>query len=553
MLITKFNKMIRNRFVWWIIGGIVIITFVGWFSPHGGCETAPQAGQAGTLDGQPVTDNELRAARFDTYLEFCIMSGRKPAVTPEVDKALLDLAWKRVAALRMARKVGLTIPSDAELLAELQRQPTFQANGAFSKNLYLAFERNVLLPLGSTASQFENKLREDIMLHKLQTSVASAAWMSPLEIQRLASRYADNFRIHYVTLGTDLVADSEIMLSAETVKSFYTAHTNLFEIPPRVAVRYVTIPVSNYLGKAVIEETAVEEYYDTHTEEFTTDGTNGTKIITSLDKVRSSISNLLVKESAAQIARDVGTEMVVSLAPARDGTASVFENVAVTNGFLVQTTALFEAAGPVPGIDGEIEFITAAFKLRPTPDDYFSDAVSGNNSVYILALSTNAEPYVPSFEEVRAKVEPLARQKAVQDALTHKAESIRRKFQEGLTQNETFATLAKQQSMNVATTSYFSAYSAPQALSSPEILEEIVTLNRGEISDLLSTTNGYMIAFVVDRKPASEDEAAVVRNQLGSNISRRRTRILFSDWQDAMVKAAHKNNDVPAGEPPADE
>jgi hypothetical protein len=318
-------------------------------------------------------------------------------------------------------------------------------------------------------------------------------------------------------------------------------------------VRYVTIPVSNYLSKATVEAAAVEEYYDTHTDEFTVDGTNGTKTVSPLEESRNAISNLLVKESATQTARDVGTDMVVSLAPARDGTASVFEKVAETLGFNVRTTGLFDAAGPVPDIDGEIEFITAAFKLRPTPDDYFSDAVMGNNSVYILALSTNAEAYVPSFDQVRVKVEPLARQKAVQDALSRKAESIRRKFQEGLSQNETFATLAKQQSINVSTTSYFSAYSAPESLSSRDLLEAIVTLNRGEISDLLSTTNGYMIAFVADRKPASEDEAAAVRNQLGANVSRRRTRILFSEWQDIIVKAGHKNNEAPVEETPAEE
>jgi peptidyl-prolyl cis-trans isomerase D len=553
MLITKFNKMIRNRIIWWFIGGIVIITFVGWFSPHGGCEGTPQAGQAGTLDGQPVTEAELREARFDIYLQFFIMSGRKPANTPEADKALRDLAWKRVAALRMARKVGLTPPTDAEVLAEIQRLPIFQGNGTFSKNQYLAFERNVLAPLGSTAAQFEKKLREDIMIQKLQFSAASAAWLSPQEIQLLVARYADNFRVNYVILGTNLVTASDVKLTPELIKAYYSDHTNLFEVPPRVAVRYVTLPVSNYLSRAAVEAIAVEEYYDTHTDEFTVEGTNGTKIISPIAEVRTSISNLLVKESATQSARDIGTDMVVSLAPARDGTASVFEKVAENLGFTVKTTALFEAAGPVPDIDGEIEFLAAAFKLRPTPDDYFSDAVTGNDSVYVLALSTNAEPYVPAFEVISDKVEPLARQNAIQDALTRKADSIRRKFQEGLAQNETFSALAKQQSMNVITTGYFSAYSVPDALSSPEILDGIVTLNRGEISDLLSTTNGYMVAFVADRKAASEDEAAVVRNQLGVNVSRRRAGILFSEWQDAMVKAGHKNNDDTAGETPDEE
>jgi hypothetical protein len=553
MLITKFNKMIRNRIVWWIIGGIVIITFVGWFSPHGGCETVPQAGRGGTLDGQPVTDAELRSARFNTYLEFCMMSGRKPAITPEVDTLLNEMAWKRVAALRMAATLGLNPPTDAEVLAELQRQSVFQANGAFSKNQYLAFEQNVLGPLGASKVQFENKVREDILLHKLQGSVASAAWMSPMEFQRIISRYADNFRVNYVTLGTNLVSASDVKLTDEDIKSFYTAHTNLFEVPPKVSVRYVTLPISNYLAGVAVEATAVEEYYDTHTDEFTVPGTNDTKVISPIEEVRGYISNLLVRESAMQAARDKATDMVVALAPTRDGTASVFENVASDFGLNVKTTALFDAEGPVAGIDGEFEFVTAAFKLRPTQDDYFSDAVTGNNAVYVLALATNTEAYIPAFETVISKVKPLAHEQAVQNALTVKAEAIRRKFQEGLNKNETFATLAKQQAMNVSTTGYFSAYTATDALSDPEILENIVSLNRGELSDVLATTNGFMIAFVADRKPASDEEAAVVKSQLGATIARRRARILFSEWQDAMLKAGRKNDTAAPATPPPEE
>jgi peptidyl-prolyl cis-trans isomerase D len=537
MLITKFNKMIRNRIVWWIIGGIVIITFVGWFSPHGGCETTAPTGQAGSLDGQPVTAAELRTARFDTYLDFCMMSGRKPSMTPQLDKILDEMAWKRVAALRMAKSIGLNPPTDAELLAEIQRQQIFQANGAFSKNQYLAFERNFLTPLGATTAQFENKLREDMILYKLQSSVASAAWVSPPELQRMVARYADNFRVDYVTLGTNMVSGSDISLTDDDIKAFYTDHTNLFEIPPRVGVRYVSLPISNYLSKADVETITIEEYYDTHTDEFTTTDTNGTKVLAPIEDVRSSISNLLVRESSTQAARDAGTDLVISLAPARDGAPSVFEKVAEAAGLAVKTTALFNAEGPVPDINGDFDFINAAFKLRPTPDEYFSDAVLGNDSVYILALATNAEPYVPAFEDVSAKVKPLAHEEAVKAALTRAAESVRRKFQEGLSKNESFAVLAKQQTLNVSTTEYFSAYSPPEAMNSPEILESIVVLNRGELSDLISVTNGYVIACIADRKPASEEEASAVRSQLGANIVRRRARILFSEWQAAMVKA----------------
>ena len=552
MLITKFNKMIRNRIVWWFIGGIVIVTFVGWFSPHGGCDTGPRMGQAGTFNGEPVTDAELRAARFNTYLDVCMASGRKPAITPELDAALNDMAWKRVAALRIARAIGLQNPSDAELLAELQQQSIFQENGAFSRGRYRAFEQNVLAALGATTTQFENKLREDSILLKLQGTTASAAWVSPAELQRVVSRYADNLSVEYVRLSTNLVSASSIKLTDSDLLAFYAAHTNLFTVPERVAVRYVSLPISNYLAKANPTTTEVEEYYDTHTDEFTATDTNGTKVVSPLDEVRNSVSNLLIHATATQAARDAGTDFAVALAPARDGSASVFEKVAADLHLPVKTTDLFSAEGPALGIrDDDYDFIAAAFKLRGTPDDYFSDPIAGKDFVRVLALSTNAESYVPAFEDVKAKVQPFALRQAMEEALTKTAASIRAKFQEGLNQKEHFAALAKQQAMNVHTTGFFSAYSAPEALSSPEVLEDLTLLGRGELSNVIPATNGYLIAYIKDRKPASEDEAGVVRSQLGRGIVRRRARILFSEWEDRLLKAGRKT-DRPTERPSAD-
>jgi peptidyl-prolyl cis-trans isomerase D len=444
----------------------------------------------------------------------------------------------------MAKALGLKPPSDDELLSELQRQPVFQANGTFSRSQYRAFERNVLSQLGATTAQFENKLREDIILTKLQATAAAAAWISPMETQRLVARYGDSFQIQYVTLNSNLVSQSEVKVTAEDLQAFYASHTNLFEVPSKTAVRYVEFPISNHLSKASVTADAVEEYYDTHTDRFTETGTNGTKVITPIDAVRDSVSNLLIHETATQVARDLATDFVVALTPARDGAASPFESVAGEFGVGVKTSGLFAAEGPVAGIDAGQDWIAAAFKLRPTPEDYFSDAITGTGSVYVLALATNTEAYVPAFEEVRSKVEPLARAKAAQDALIRKGESVRRTFQEGLAQKESFAALAKQQALNIHTTAFFSAFSAPEALNSGEILEEIVLLNRGDLSTLLASTNGYTIAYVVDRKPASEDDAQVVRTQLGANVMRRRARILFSEWQESLVQTGRKTKTV---------
>lgn len=534
MLITKFNKMIRNRIVWWIIGGIVIITFVGWFSPRGGCEKLPDTGHAGALNGVPVTDAELRQARFNTYLSLCLMVGRIIPMSEEVDAELRDQAWKRIAALREAQAMGITA-SDDEVLDMIKRDPQFNVSGGFSKERYNQFVRSVLGALNTSVTQFEHQLAENIILQKLQGLTASAAWVSPADMNRIVSRYADGFALQYVTLPTN-AHTGEITVSESELQAFFDAHTNRFIIPERVGVQYVQYAVSNYLAKAVTDATAVEEYYDTHSEEFTTTDTNEVKTVAPLETVRGAISNKLVHLAALELARNTASDFVIALAPGRDGIGANFATLAAATGLTVHATGLFDAQDGPAGLKVSPAFIEAAFRLRPTPDECFSDAVVESNAVYVLNLLTNTEARLPELAEVRDTVLPLAKEKARQDKLSKKAAELRERLAADLKSGQTFKAAAQAASMNVATTEVFTVYTAPEVLNAAETLEEITSKDTGELTDVLTTTNGLVIAYIAERKAASADESAAVKAQIGMNITRRRARTLFGEWQESLIR-----------------
>jgi hypothetical protein len=89
--------------------------------------------------------------------------------------------------------------------------------------------------------------------------------------------------------------------------------------------------------------------------------------------------------------------------------------------------------------------------------------------------------------------------------------------------------------MNVSTTEYFSASAAPDALSSSDILGDITLRNAGELSAVLPGTSGLMIAYIVDRRPAGQAELGSIQNQVFMNTNRRRSRIIFNDWEKSLV------------------
>ena len=102
--------------------------------------------------------------------------------------------------------------------------------------------------------------------------------------------------------------------------------------------------------------------------------------------------------------------------------------------------------------------------------------------------------------------------------------------------------LAKAKALNVNTTAVFSAVSAPDALSSPEILGDITVRNAGELSEVLPGANGLIIAYVAERKPAGADELATVQNQVATSVIRRRSRLIFGDWQKSLISNGKKKD-----------
>ena len=544
MLIMKFNKMIRNKVVWWFIAGIVIITFVGWFSPRGGCDNGRPVGTAGTLNGNPVTDQELREARLNTYMGLCLSVGRIITITPRLDKELREMSWKRVAALRAAHEMGITSSPD-EVLAMLKRDPQFQEAGVFSRQKYQYFCQSVLGSLNATMSQFEHQLTENIILQKLHGLTAAAVWVSPEELNRMTARYADSFRLDYVSLDTNSIPADTVKVTEADLQAYFTQNTNAFMVPRKVSVRYIDIPVTDYLTKALdkVDTNSIEEYYAAHSDEFTTADTNGVKTATPLEQVSAVISNRLIHEAAVQLARDAANDLSDSLVPdPRAGNAATFESVAAKARRPVLKTDLFDMETELSGIDAGAAFNRAAFRLRPAADERFSDAIAGSNHVYLLTLTTNTEAYIPEFNAVRDQVKAPAFTKATIEALGKKAKDLHLYFQTGLNNKQTFLGLAKSMTLNVHTTAVFSAYSAPDELSSPEILDDITARNAGELSDVLPGATGLIIAYITERTPASADELSSVQHQVVTSTIRRRTRILFGEWQKSLVSGDKKKD-----------
>ena len=587
MLISKFHRLIQSRLLWASFLIIIVFSFVIWGTrvPKQS-KAAAEANSEGKLNGKPVSREEFRKAYFDTYMSVVLAVGKPINVTKKIDEEIRKSAWRRIVALKEAKDLQLGA-SDDEVRATIQAHPGFSTDGRFNPNQYNAFIQNFLASLGFSELQFEEHVRGEIALQKLQYMVQQAVLVPPSDINRTFRSLSDKFDIEYVAL-TVTNFEKEVNVTREDAHKYFLADPELFKIPEMVRVKYVQIPVGKYLSDmTVTNEDEALAYYDEHIDEYRVTNTvsetvtnllaAGSNTVTTIvtnkavtldfDQVKTNIFEAMTLEAARNRASEMATDFVVTLTPDRDGNSPKFEDAAQKAGLEVKKLEPFTLDDHVPGIDAGLMFNRAAFNLNMAAEESFSDAVVGSNYVYVIALDEKIPARVPEFDEVADKVMVAARENALAETLSKKANEIREASVKAIDKGETFAKALSAYDLKPVAMKEFTATEASEMTNDyiSVILRGILPRNQGEVTDLLSTDDAVVIAYVEKRTPGSAAALDSLKQQIEETVKRQRVRIMFEDFQDYLLKQAQfedrmkavaaaeegmdETNDVPSEEP----
>lgn len=578
MLITKFHSLIRNRLLWAAFLVIIVFTFVIWGTTTSGSKTQEGANSAGKLDGKYVPMEEFRRSYFSTYMSIVLNVGRPLNVTAEMDREIKQAAWRRLAALRQAEALGLTANND-EVIATIRAHQGFQYEGQFSPQHYQAFVQNVLNRLGFSEMQFEEHVRQEIALQKLQYMLQQAVLVTPYEINRAIATLSDSFEVDYVAIAEQDVED-EVKVGEEEARALFLKDPAAFTIPPKVTLRYVAIPLSGFTTNVTVTEEEALVYYDDFMDSFVR--TNRVRVadagatgdtntaaeaeavwsneVTQLtfDEVKTNIIERITRERARDKAVEAATELVIQLAPDRDGQAPAFEDVMAKAGLEIRTAGPFAENEPVEGVEAGLEFNRAAFNLRKTSDEYFSDAIAGSNTVYVLGLTERLDARVPEFEEVSEAVLEVARRQAIAEAITKKAQAVR---EVALAAKEakgpSFADAVKSFKLEPVRVGPFSLTEGLDETNTynEALLKTALLLNQDEVSEPVAAEGAALVISVAKRSPGDTAGLESMRDQIADSIRRQRGRTLFGEWESYLLRKGQLEDrmQAPEDEEPAEE
>lgn len=534
MLITRFHKLIQSKVVWYIVLGVIVIAFVGFFTP-----TMRAAGQqqktkpAGELFGKKISQDEYRRAYQNTYVWYILSSGRMMPMTDELSAALHSEAWRRVAVLRKAQAEKIPV-TDEEVVQQAQAMPLFRTQtGAFDINIYKA----VLQQIGMSSSQAEELFREQITIYKLMSRPAQAALISPFELKKAYHLYTDRFVLDYAVLPRSQV-EKTVKVSEADARAVYDENPAAFTMPAKVRVSYVEFPVGSFLKDAVVPEGAALQVYNRNIENYRIETTNGDVVAEykPFESVENEITAELQKYAAIRITAEKASEFVADVTPKSDSAQPDFAGAAAAQGLKIKTLPPFSAKEELPGIDATAPFCQAAFRLENDAYSSFSDAVVGKDAVYVLSLEKRYPAFVPEFDAAKEDALAAARNRAVNKALAARAIEIKETVQGALNDGSEFVSAMKPFGLTVKTTSEFDITTELKDPYAQMLAEKCINVQEGDLCEPVPVEEGVLLAHVALRESTDADIGLpAVRGELAAGLSRSRAQRLTVSWQDSLL------------------
>ncbi|SNR81274.1 peptidylprolyl isomerase [Desulfurobacterium atlanticum] len=220
--------------LWIVTASFILTIFLVWGK---GSVSGPGVNDVATVNGKPIS-----ATDFYKTVDRLTSSGmnKKQAESEALRRLLL-----RTLLLDAAEKEGLKV-SDWAVAQRIASFTVFQENGTFSEKLYKKWlKQNHLTP-----ELFENEIRKDLLIEKLQTVVERTPYVTEKELKLFYKTAFGKRKYEYKIFKID---EKKIKVNEKEIEEFYNKNKDMFK-ETNTVVKGVEIPKSEKNAKELVKE-----------------------------------------------------------------------------------------------------------------------------------------------------------------------------------------------------------------------------------------------------------------------------------------------------------
>jgi hypothetical protein len=405
MIISSFNRYFEKhgRKTYIVLGIIISVIFV--FSLGGGMDSCgyrePGLKSFGKMYGKTLKSKEtmeqMRRADVGYILRTGMSLGRNNG-----DSQLFQQALQRMRALHKAHELGLDKVSDAELLEAIQSQPIFGGKENFSKQRYLDFVNNYMIPNRMSGGDLDEIIKENLIIDRLEEKAVEGVAVTEDEINEYLEKYTISQYEYMMNISKDSApSDEEIAKFFETRKGELTLDDQKKAVVATITVEDV---IANAALKAQIEpkEEELKDMFEKGKAHLYKDK--------KYEEVKESISKQVSRRKASETARKTIADLAAKVAEKPAGekpeeSIARFTKLATEAGAKIVTTDFFSSGDEIPGMKGHVGALARAIRALNQVGAVTKEvATIGAFNVAILADQKPGEMPAAVNDEVKAKI-----------------------------------------------------------------------------------------------------------------------------------------------------
>jgi len=522
-----------------ILGGLLtiicvfmVITLVPGFGSTDFFGTGgPAKGVVATVAGTDITSLEVqREARQMVQQQFPRGGAQVAMLMPYFASQAAQQLISRSAIIAEAQRLGLRATDD-DLRDELQHgryAPVFFPEGKFIGQA--AYEER-LQQANLTVPQFEQGVKEDILLEKLRNLVAGSALVTDAEVHEKFVKDNTKVKFDYAVLRKEDILKTIQPAEAE-LKAYYDQHKASYanSIPEKRKIKYVLLDTAKVDAGTQVTRQEIEAYYDQHRDEYRVPEQVNVRQI--LIKTPLPGADGKTDDKGVEAARKKGEEALQQL---KAGTK--FEDVAKKysddpSGKTGGSIGWVRRGGfPVPEVD------KAAFSLTKGAN---SDLINAGYAFVILHVDDKQDAHAKTLDEVKDQIEPVIKAQKASQAADAEATALLSQARSGGIDK---AAAAK--GLQVVTTDFINrSDSLPGIGSAPQLMEAVFNAAEKSPPDELALPQGTVVYEVLAIKPPATPSFEEIRGRVDGEFKQSRAAALLTQKTQELSDRAKSEHDL---------
>jgi len=493
---------------------------------------APGQGVVATVAGSDITTLEVqREARQMVRRQFPSGGAQASMLLPFFASQAAEQLINTQAIVAEAQRLGLHATDD-DVRDELQHgryAATFFPNGSF---IGQAAYEETLQRADLTVPQFEQDVKNQVLIEKLRNLVSSSAVVTDAEIRQKLEKDKTKIKFDYAVLRKDDILKTIHPADAE-LKAYYEQHKASYanSIPEKRKVEYVLVDPARIQSSISVSRQDLQSYYDQHRDQYRASEQVNVRHI--LIKTPLPGPDGVVDQKGVDAARKKADDVLKQL---RSGA-----NFADLAKKFSDDTASAKAGGSLGWIQRgrfpspDVE--KAAFSL---PKGGTSDVIDAGYGFDIIHIDDKQDAHVKTLDEVKDQIEPVIKQqKAVQAADAQATALVAQARSSGLDK------AAAARNLQAVTTDFISRTdSLPGVGTAAQFTDAIFNAAEKSPPDEVQLPQGYAIFQVLAIKPPATPSFEEVRSRMENEFQQERASALLSQKTKELSDRAKAEHDL---------